>query len=187
MLTTRGDATAREDLVMARSSSEMMKQAVILPPAETDRRRNFPGSKQTADEASAHFAQDASASADGFTLSWSKVQSRLRRVGKGLHEFGEITMQRLSGFRLQKNFLSIAKGQTPKSIPLRLVKPAVAYRNLLPRIGFRRWVWRTDRQADCRELLARRFRWKDAADHGINLSPGGSLRGYLLPMGSFVG
>jgi hypothetical protein len=55
MLTTRGDATAREDLVMARSSSEMMKQAVILPPAETVGRRNFPGSKQTADQASAHF------------------------------------------------------------------------------------------------------------------------------------
>jgi hypothetical protein len=110
----------------------MMKQAVILPPAETDRRRNFLGSKQTADEASAHFAQDASASADGFTLSWSKVQSRLRKFGKGLHEFGEITMQRLSGFRLQKNFLSIAKGQTPKSIPFRLVKPAIAYRNLPP-------------------------------------------------------
>jgi hypothetical protein len=56
MLTTRGDATAREDLVMARSSSERMKQAVILPPAETVGRRNFPGSKQTADEGSAHFA-----------------------------------------------------------------------------------------------------------------------------------
>jgi hypothetical protein len=32
----------------------MMKQAVILPPAETVGRRNFPGSEQTAEEASAH-------------------------------------------------------------------------------------------------------------------------------------
>ena len=73
MLTTRGDATAREDLVMARSSSEMMEQAVILPPAETVGRRNFPGSEQTAEEASAHFPRDASASADRFTSSWSKA------------------------------------------------------------------------------------------------------------------
>jgi hypothetical protein len=47
MLTTRGDATAREDLVMARSSSEMMKQAVILPPAETVQETKF--SRQQAD------------------------------------------------------------------------------------------------------------------------------------------
>src|SRR4051794_38818972 len=54
------------------------------------------------------------------------------------HHIGEIARQRLAGFRLQLDLVAIAKHETAKAVPFRLILPLRSGRNGINRGGFHR-------------------------------------------------
>src|SRR2546423_3073083 len=55
------------------------------------------------------------------------------------NDIGKITRERLTRFRLQKNVVSVAKGETTKTVPFRFILPAVAARDFIDRARLHRW------------------------------------------------
>src|SRR5437667_6557639 len=76
---------------------------------------------------------------DQFSVENELLLWQLRHIG---NDIWKITRQRLTGLRLQMNLLTIAKRNTAKAIPLRLVLPLVASRNFVDRPCFHRWQGR---------------------------------------------
>jgi hypothetical protein len=80
------------------------------------------------------------------------------RGAKRLDHFRKIPAERLSGLRLEQNLIAAPECQTAKAVPLGLVQPAVAARDLLHRLRLHRRKRRPHRQVDRRERLGRDFR-----------------------------
>src|SRR5436305_1054039 len=66
---------------------------------------------------------------------------------KRVHDVREIARQRLAGFRLQENFVTVAKRDAAEPVPLRLVLPLIADRNFLdgPRLHRRQRRFKSER------------------------------------------
>src|SRR5690349_5660187 len=64
------------------------------------------------------------------------IQDKLarRQLCESLHKFGEISAERLPGFRLQEHLLSSTVSQAAEAVPLGLVHPTFARRYLLYRL-----------------------------------------------------
>src|SRR5947207_15803692 len=60
---------------------------------------------------------------------------------KRFDDVREVTRQRLPRFRLQENFVAVAKRNAAKPIPLRFVLPLVAGGNGIAGTNFRRTDW----------------------------------------------
>src|SRR4051812_14416391 len=65
-------------------------------------------------------------------------RERLHRID----QFGKISSQGLSGFRLQRDFVVVAKGETAKTVPLWFVLPIGAVRDF---VHAQRLHWREGR------------------------------------------
>ena len=55
---------------------------------------------------------------------------------KRFDHIGEIAGKRLSGFRLQINFVAVAKGDAAKPVPFRFVLPLASDGNFIDRLRF---------------------------------------------------
>ncbi len=70
--------------------------------------------------------------------------------GEGLDHFREIARQRLLGFGLEFDLVSIAKSNAAKAVPLRLILPLLTLGNCIHRQGFHgrqrraNFEWHTD-------------------------------------------
>src|SRR6185369_6199584 len=76
------------------------------------------------------------------------VEHKLRRLQlrQRRNHFRKITRQRLPRLRLQLDVLAVAKSQTAKAIPLRLILPLVAFRDFGNQQSFHRQKRRFDWQ-----------------------------------------
>src|SRR5690606_22427822 len=58
--------------------------------------------------------------------------------GDGRDDFGEVALERLPGFRLQRDVVAVAEGEAAKAVPLRLVLPIRPERDPLDRLRLHR-------------------------------------------------
>ncbi len=90
----------------------------------------------------------------------------LQRVER-INQFREISRERLSAFRLNRDLVAVAKNNRAKAVPLRLELPSVAFRKLLDTVRFHR-----------------RVRWADGKRHFfLNILPRSNL--FLLDATGF--
>ena len=70
--------------------------------------------------------------------------------GRGRDQFGKIARQRLAGFRLQFDTVTVAEEKTAEAVPFRLVLPVLALRDRVHGQGFHRREGSFERQRHAR-------------------------------------
>src|SRR5512142_2960785 len=75
-----------------------------------------------------------------------KDELLLRQCGHGSHNLGKVSAQWLPCFGLQRDFAAVAKHETAKAVPLGLVLPSLAARDLIDELRFHGRIRWTDWQ-----------------------------------------